>query len=88
VARRLRRLRRQIRRGAIASPAALPRLDSAPQPRRRDPRLPDGSVPIKQKYYYEIAHGNLSGQFAALPQLIAVSGSHFRPRIFHDVCRA
>jgi len=44
--------------------------------------MTDGSVPIIQKYYYAIAHGNLSGQFATLLQLIAVSMavsmSHFR----------
>jgi hypothetical protein len=50
--------------------------------------MPDGSVAIIQKYYYEIAHGNLSGQVASLLQLIAVSRSHFRRRIFHDVRRA
>jgi 6-methylsalicylate decarboxylase len=40
---------------------------------KKDPRMPDGPVPIIQKYYYEIAQGNLPGQFAALMQIIPVS---------------
>jgi predicted TIM-barrel fold metal-dependent hydrolase len=40
---------------------------------KKDPRMPDGPVPIVQKYYYEIAQGNLPGQFAALLKLIPVS---------------
>jgi predicted TIM-barrel fold metal-dependent hydrolase len=39
----------------------------------KDPRMPDGPVPIVQKYFYEIAQGNLPGQFAALLKLIPVS---------------
>jgi predicted TIM-barrel fold metal-dependent hydrolase len=39
----------------------------------KDPRMPDGPVPIVQKYYYEIAQGNLPGQFAALLKIIPVS---------------
>jgi predicted TIM-barrel fold metal-dependent hydrolase len=39
----------------------------------KDPRMPDGPVPIVQKYYYEIAQGNLPGQFAALLKLIPVA---------------
>jgi 6-methylsalicylate decarboxylase len=40
---------------------------------KKDPRMPDGPVPIVQRYYYEIAQGNLPGQFAALLKLIPVS---------------
>jgi len=40
---------------------------------KKDPRMPDGPVPIVQKFYYEIAQGNLPGQFAALLKLIPVS---------------
>jgi predicted TIM-barrel fold metal-dependent hydrolase len=40
---------------------------------KKDPRMPDGPVPIVQKYFYEIAQGNLPGQFAALLKLIPVS---------------
>ena len=39
----------------------------------KDLRMPDGPVPIVQKYYYEIAQGNLPGQFAALLKLIPVA---------------
>ena len=39
----------------------------------KDPRMPDGPLPIVQKYYYEIAQGNLPGQFAALLKIIPVS---------------
>ena len=35
--------------------------------------MPDGPVPVVQKFYYEIAQGNLPGQFAALLQIIPVS---------------
>ncbi len=35
--------------------------------------MPDGPVPIVQQYYYEIAQGNLPGQFAALLNLVPVS---------------
>jgi predicted TIM-barrel fold metal-dependent hydrolase len=40
---------------------------------KRDPRMPDGPVPIVRKYFYEIAQGNMPGQFAALLQLVPVS---------------
>jgi predicted TIM-barrel fold metal-dependent hydrolase len=40
---------------------------------KKDPRMPDGPVPIVQKYFYEIAQGNTPGQFAALLQLVPVS---------------
>jgi 6-methylsalicylate decarboxylase len=40
---------------------------------KKDPRMPDGPVPIVRKFYYEIAQGNLPGQFAALLQIIPVS---------------
>jgi predicted TIM-barrel fold metal-dependent hydrolase len=49
--------------------------------------MPDGPVPIVRKYFYEIAQGNLPGQFAALLQLVPVSqvmfGSDFpfRPAV-------
>ena len=39
----------------------------------KDPRMPDGPVPIVQKYFYDIAQGNLPGQFAALLKIIPVS---------------
>ena len=39
----------------------------------KDPRMPDGPVPIVQRYFYEIAQGNMPGQFAALLKLIPVS---------------
>ncbi len=39
----------------------------------KDPRMPDGPVPIVQRYYYEIAQGNLPGQFAALLKLIPLA---------------
>ena len=35
--------------------------------------MPDGPVPIVRKYFYEIAQGNMPGQFAALLKLIPVS---------------
>src|SRR5581483_3257352 len=40
---------------------------------KKDPRMPDGPVPVVKKFYYEIAQGNLPGQFAALLNLIPVS---------------
>jgi predicted TIM-barrel fold metal-dependent hydrolase len=40
---------------------------------KKDPRMPDGPVPFVQKYYYEIAQGNMPGQFAALLKLVPVS---------------
>jgi 6-methylsalicylate decarboxylase len=40
---------------------------------KKDPRMPDGPVPVVQKYFYEIAQGNLPGQFAALLKLVPVS---------------
>jgi predicted TIM-barrel fold metal-dependent hydrolase len=40
---------------------------------RKDPRMPDGPEPIMRKYFYEIAQGNMPGQFAALLKLVAVS---------------
>jgi 6-methylsalicylate decarboxylase len=40
---------------------------------KKDPRMPDGPVPVVQKFYYEIAQGNLPGQLAALLKLVPVS---------------
>ncbi len=40
---------------------------------KKDPRMPDGPVPVVKRFYYEIAQGNLPGQFAALLKLIPVS---------------
>jgi predicted TIM-barrel fold metal-dependent hydrolase len=40
---------------------------------KKDPRMPDGPLPVVQKFYYEIAQGNLPGQFAALLKLVPVS---------------
>jgi predicted TIM-barrel fold metal-dependent hydrolase len=40
---------------------------------KKDPRMPDGPVPIVQRYYYDIAQGNLPGQLAALLDLVPAS---------------
>jgi predicted TIM-barrel fold metal-dependent hydrolase len=40
---------------------------------KKDPRMPDGPVPIVRRYYYEIAQGNMPGQFAALLKLVPVA---------------
>jgi predicted TIM-barrel fold metal-dependent hydrolase len=40
---------------------------------RKDARMPDGPLPILQKYHYEIAQGNTPGQLAALMKLVTVS---------------
>jgi len=40
---------------------------------RKDPRMPDGPLPILRRYYYEVAQGNTPGQLAALMKLVAVS---------------
>jgi 6-methylsalicylate decarboxylase len=40
---------------------------------RKDPRMPDGPVPIVRKYFYEIAQGNEPGQLAALLKMVPVS---------------
>lgn len=40
---------------------------------KKDPRMPDGPVPVVKKFYYEIAQGNLPGQVAALLKLVPVS---------------
>ena len=40
---------------------------------KKDPRMPNGPLPIVQKYFYEIAQGNLPGQFAALLKIVPVS---------------
>jgi 6-methylsalicylate decarboxylase len=40
---------------------------------KKDLRMPDGPVPVVKRFYYEIAQGNLPGQFAALLKLIPVS---------------
>jgi 6-methylsalicylate decarboxylase len=40
---------------------------------RKDPRMPDGPVPIVQKYFYEIAQGNEPGQLEALFKLVPPS---------------
>jgi 6-methylsalicylate decarboxylase len=40
---------------------------------KKDPRMPDGPVPIVRRYFYEIAQGNEPGQFAALLKLAPVS---------------
>jgi 6-methylsalicylate decarboxylase len=37
------------------------------------PGMPDGPVPIVRKYFYEIAQGNLPGQFAALLDMVPAS---------------
>ncbi len=40
---------------------------------RKDPRMPDGPLPILRRYHYEVAQGNTPGQLAALMKLVAVS---------------
>jgi 6-methylsalicylate decarboxylase len=40
---------------------------------KKDPRMPDGPVPIVRRYFYEIAQGNEPGQFAALLKLVPIS---------------
>jgi len=40
---------------------------------RKDPRMPDGPLPILRRYYYEIAQGNTPGQLAALLKLVTIS---------------
>lgn len=40
---------------------------------KKNPNMPDGPVPIVRKYYYEIAQGNLPGQFAALLDMVPAS---------------
>ena len=47
---------------------------------KKDPRMPDGPAPFVQKYYYEIAQGNMPGQFAALLKLVPVC-NHVRQRL-------
>src|SRR6202140_2469280 len=40
---------------------------------RKDARMPNGPLPILQKYHYEVAQGNTPGQLAALMKLVTVS---------------
>jgi len=40
---------------------------------KKDPRMPDGPLPIVQKYFYEVAQGNTPGQLAALLKLVPIS---------------
>jgi predicted TIM-barrel fold metal-dependent hydrolase len=40
---------------------------------RKDPRMPDGPLPILRRYNYEIAQGNTPGQLAALMKLVSIS---------------
>ena len=40
---------------------------------RKDARMPNGPMPILQKYFYEIAQGNTPGQLAALMKLVTIS---------------
>ena len=40
---------------------------------RKDPRMPDGPLPILRKYHYEVAQGNTPGQLAALMKLVTIS---------------
>ncbi len=40
---------------------------------KEDPGMPDGPVPIVRKYLYEIAQGNLPGQFAARLDMVPAS---------------
>jgi predicted TIM-barrel fold metal-dependent hydrolase len=41
--------------------------------RKKDPRLPDGPLPVLRKFYYELAQGNTPGQLAALLKMAPVS---------------
>ena len=38
-----------------------------------DPRMPNGPVPVLQKFYYEVAQGNTQMQLAALMKLVPIS---------------
>jgi predicted TIM-barrel fold metal-dependent hydrolase len=40
---------------------------------RPDPRMPNGPLPILQKFYYDVAQGNTPGQLAALTKMVSVS---------------
>jgi predicted TIM-barrel fold metal-dependent hydrolase len=40
---------------------------------RKDPRMPDGPLPILRRYNYEIAQGNTPGQLAALMKMVPIS---------------
>jgi 6-methylsalicylate decarboxylase len=40
---------------------------------RKDARMPNGPMPILQRFHYEIAQGNTPGQLAALMKLVTVS---------------
>jgi predicted TIM-barrel fold metal-dependent hydrolase len=40
---------------------------------RQKDRLPNGPLPIFQRFYYEVAQGNTPGQFAALMQMVNIS---------------
>jgi predicted TIM-barrel fold metal-dependent hydrolase len=40
---------------------------------RKDARMPDGPIPILQRWNYEIAQGNTAGQLAGLMKLVPVS---------------
>jgi 6-methylsalicylate decarboxylase len=44
---------------------------------RKDARMPNGPIPILQRYYYEIAQGHTPGQLAALMKLVSVSQMMF-----------
>lgn len=39
----------------------------------KDPRMPNGPLPILRKYFYEVAQGNTPGQLAALLHMVPVS---------------
>jgi 6-methylsalicylate decarboxylase len=40
---------------------------------RQKDRMPDGPLPIFQRFYYEVAQGNTPGQLAALMQMVKIS---------------
>jgi predicted TIM-barrel fold metal-dependent hydrolase len=40
---------------------------------KKDPRLPDGPLPLLRKFYYELAQGNTRAQIGALLQMAPVS---------------
>jgi predicted TIM-barrel fold metal-dependent hydrolase len=40
---------------------------------RKDPRMPEGPMPILRRYNYEVAQGNTPGQLAALMKMVPVS---------------
>jgi predicted TIM-barrel fold metal-dependent hydrolase len=40
---------------------------------KKDPRLPDGPLPVLRRFYYELAQGHTAGQIAALLKMAPIS---------------